>query len=90
VEIALLPAGPIASAGFELDPFFPGARVSMVTAAGAAAAAGLRPGDVITAVDGVPTPSLARDGVYQLVAGHPAGTTVEVATSRGAFRLTLR
>ena len=48
----------------------------------AAAQAGLRPKDLIFAIDGIRTDHLNSDSVYQLLAGDP-GTRVKVFITRG-------
>jgi putative serine protease PepD len=90
VEVALVALRPVADPGFTLDLWSVPARILEVVDGGPAALAGLRPGDVITAVGGAPVAGLDRMAVGMLIAGHPAGTVVEVTTSRGATRLTLR
>ena len=59
-----------------------GATVGSVTAGGAAAAAGLRAGDVITAVDG--TAVADADALAAAVAGHQPGETVRLTLRRGS------
>jgi len=65
-----------------------GALVSEVVAGSPAAAAGLRPGDVIVALDGQPVAGV-RD-LPRLVAGRPVGSTAEVAFLREGKRKTVR
>jgi S1-C subfamily serine protease len=90
VEIAMARNGPKADTGFTLDVWSVSPRIFEVIAGGPAAAAGLRPGDVITAVDGVAVGGFDRSVAAMLIAGHPAGTSVEITTARGVVRLTLR
>jgi putative serine protease PepD len=68
--------------GVSLDPVFtgPGARVSQVTPGGPAAAAGIEPGDVITAIDGVPV-SNAENLIVAIRANAP-GDVVELTVVR--------
>jgi PDZ domain-containing secreted protein len=68
-----------------VDPTTTGAIVGAVDAGSPAAAAGLRAGDVITAVDGYPS------NVPFLIAGHlhPAGGTLAIEVLRSGERLTL-
>jgi serine protease Do len=65
-----------------------GALVSEVVAGSPAAAAGLKVGDVIVALDGQPVVE-ARD-LPRLVAGRPVGSTAEVAFLREGKRQTVR
>jgi serine protease Do len=65
-----------------------GALVSEVVVASPAAAAGLKPGDVIVAVDGQPVAE-ARD-LPRLVAGRPVGSAAQVTFLRGGKRQTVR
>ncbi|MBI4414471.1 MAG: PDZ domain-containing protein, partial [candidate division NC10 bacterium] len=65
-----------------------GALVSEVVAGSPAAAAGLKPGDVIVALDGKPVAE-ARD-LPRLVAGRPVGSAVQVTFLRDGKRQTVR
>ncbi|MGH7380267.1 MAG: DegQ family serine endoprotease [Candidatus Methylomirabilales bacterium] len=65
-----------------------GALVSEVVTGSPAAAAGLKPGDVIVALDGQPVAD-ARD-LPRLVAGRPVGSTVQVTFLRAGKRQTVR
>jgi putative serine protease PepD len=57
-----------------------GAKVGSVTAGGAASTAGVRSGDVITAVDG--TPVSGADALAAAVAGHQPGDSVRLTLVR--------
>jgi hypothetical protein len=59
-----------------------GVRVDTVRRRSAAAEAGIRPGDVIVAVDGKPTRSLLE--LQQVIAGKEVGERVDVRYRRGA------
>ncbi|MFL5953283.1 MAG: trypsin-like peptidase domain-containing protein [Gaiellaceae bacterium] len=66
-----------------------GVLVTKVLPGGGAAKAGIRPGDVITAIDGKPTPSL--DDLAQVLASHKPGDTVKVTvTGRRKATLTVK
>jgi putative serine protease PepD len=54
--------------------------VAAVTAGGAAASAGIIPGDIITALDGQPTTSLAA--LQSVLAAHKPGDRVQARLSR--------
>ncbi len=54
-----------------------------------AAAAGMRAGDLITAVDGHSLAGLADSAATNLIRGHP-GTSVTLSVKRGSTRLTLK
>jgi S1-C subfamily serine protease len=57
-----------------------GVLVASVAEAGPAATAGLRPGDLILAVDGAPTPSV--DAVHKLLGRHAIGRTLTLRVLR--------
>lgn len=69
------------SADTDEDRNVAGGLISQLTAGGAAEAAGLKVGDVITAVDGVPADS--GTSVSALVRMHAGGDTVTITYSRG-------
>jgi putative serine protease PepD len=58
-----------------------GAEIADVTAGGPAEAAGLQPGDIITAIDGKPIDSF--DQVSAIVNAHKVGDSIDVRVSRG-------
>jgi S1-C subfamily serine protease len=64
-----------------------GAVVDSVTAKSPAAAAGLHPGDVITAVDDAAVASV--DDLLQIIGAHLPGDTIDVGVSRGSRQLAL-
>ncbi len=66
--------------GYDVTVTGEGARVVQVVKGSPAAEAGLRAGDVITAIDGVPV--LVRDQVGEIVQAQPPGTTFAVAIRR--------
>ena len=57
-----------------------GVLIASLTDGGPAAAAGLRPGDLILAVDGDPTPSV--DAVHRLLGRKPIGRTLALRVLR--------
>ncbi|MEY3210282.1 MAG: hypothetical protein RIT28_763 [Pseudomonadota bacterium] len=59
-----------------------GVRIERVLDGGAAAEAGLQPGDVVLEVDGVPAAALTLEEFVQVTTGE-AGTDVELIISRG-------
>jgi putative serine protease PepD len=65
-----------------------GARISEVRAGTPAAAAGLRSGDVVTAIDGTTVGS--ADELRRLIDAHEPGDSVTVTVSRGGDTRTLR
>ncbi len=65
----------------------PGAYVASVQADSAAEAAGLRAGDVITAVDGAPVDS--ADALVAVIRGYKAGDSAELSLYRGEDELTI-
>ena len=65
----------------------PGAYVASVQADSAAEAAGLRAGDVITAVDGAPVDS--ADALVAVIRGYKAGDTAKLSLYRGEDDLTI-
>src|SRR4051812_12991450 len=67
--------------GATLLPQHDGFVVSAVPA-GPARASGLRPGDTIVAIDGVPTPALSFESALGRILGRP-GTTVTLTVRRG-------
>jgi hypothetical protein len=77
-------------AGLELDAHSLAPRVADVLPGGPAAVAGLRPGDLIQAIDGVPVGAGGRLAAAARLAGREAGSSVALTTTRGFFRLTLR
>jgi putative serine protease PepD len=58
-----------------------GAEVADVTSGGPAEAAGLQPGDIITAIDGKPIDSF--DQVSAIVNSHKVGDEIDVRVARG-------
>jgi putative serine protease PepD len=68
-----------------------GAEIANVTAGGPAEAAGLQPGDIITAIDGKKIDSF--DQVSEIVNGHKVGDEIDVRVDRGggerSFHVTL-
>ena len=68
-----------------------GAEVANVTPGGPAEAAGLQPGDIITAIDGKKIDSF--DQVSEIVNGHKVGDQIDVRVDRGggerSFHVTL-
>ena len=58
-----------------------GAEIADVTQGGPAEAAGLQPGDIITAIDGKPIDSF--DQVSAIVNAHKVGDSIDVRVSRG-------
>lgn len=64
-------------------------RVTEVPAAGPAARAGLRPGDVIIAIDGRPVAGLTSGEVQRLLTGE-VGSSVELEIERDGKRERLR
>jgi protocatechuate 3,4-dioxygenase beta subunit len=73
--------------GLEMDWRSVPPRLSGVTAGSAAAAAGLQPGDLVTAVDDAPVGDLDGQGVQYLVASHAAGARIPITVKRGAQSL---
>jgi hypothetical protein len=69
------------------DPSSPGVPVRSVLAGSSADAAGLKPGDILTAIDGRWTASVAD--TYAAAAATPAGHRVPVAIVRDGTELTL-
>jgi S1-C subfamily serine protease len=65
-----------------------GVLIASVAAGGPAVAAGLRPGDLILAVDGEPTPSV--DAVHKLLGRHAIGQTLTLRVLREGKLLELR
>jgi S1-C subfamily serine protease len=64
-----------------------GALVEGVTAGSPAAAAGLRPGDIVTAIDG--TTIKGPNSVVATIAGHHVGDKIRLHVRRGSTSLTL-
>jgi S1-C subfamily serine protease len=58
-------------------------QVTQVVPRGAGAAAGVLPGDVVTAIDGVPVGALDGSGVSMLILNHPPGTQLTLDVLRG-------
>lgn len=73
-------------ADIDLTRFVP--RLHRVHPKGPAAAAGLRDGDLVVAVDGARVTELSPRGVRMLITNHPPGTTVRVTVSRGGEEIT--
>ena len=70
------------------SPLVPGAQVFALDENGPAAAAGLRSGDVITAVNG--TPILTEEDLYREEAGGRIGETLELTVFREGDYLTVK
>jgi serine protease Do len=68
-------------------PIERGALVLRIEPGGAAEAAGITPGDVITAVAGRPVTDLHH--FHDLLARHPIGDSVEITLWRAGGRLTV-
>ena len=64
-----------------------GALVTQITRGGPADTAGIKPGDVITAING--TASNTADGLQQLLQTYKAGQQVNVTIYRGSSKITL-
>jgi len=90
VQITLVKDATLSNPGFTIDYFAATPRVGSMDPGGPAATAGLRVGDVILSVDGVPVAPLGKYAAMALIAGHSPGTTVEVGTPRGVYPVTLR
>ncbi len=73
--------GPPGDAGFTITPAMLPLTIDHVI--GPAAAAGLRVGDQVTAIDGKPLDGVLPAGAMTLIANHRSGTTVTVGISRG-------
>jgi PDZ domain-containing protein len=67
--------------GYDVRVTGEGAQITQVVKGSPAATAGLRPGDVITAIDGQPVQVV--DDVGTIVRAQPAGTTFTVTVRRG-------
>ncbi len=76
-------AVPLGGIGADIDPQSLVARLYRVRPGGPAAAAGLREGDVVIAVDGASVTALSPRGIRFLIASRPPGTTVKVTVRRG-------
>jgi RNA polymerase sigma factor (sigma-70 family) len=63
-------------------------RLSRVREDGPAAAAGLRDGDRVVAVDGVSVTELSPGGIFVLIANRPPGTVVKVTAARAGKAFT--
>lgn len=70
--------------GIQFDDRMPAPRIVRVPADSPAAAAGLLPGDLIVAIDGVTIEGLNWAGVIYLLDSHKVGTEVSITVSRGA------
>jgi hypothetical protein len=77
--------------GMVLEPIPNGTRVQQVNEGGPAERAGVQPGDVLLAVDDVPTTGVPLPQVVNRIRG-PAGTPVRILFERGGqrFELTIR
>jgi protocatechuate 3,4-dioxygenase beta subunit len=75
--------------GAELDQGFP-IVVTSVRDDGPAAAAGMRAGDAIAALDGRPIDQLSKGGVLHWIASHPVGAAIGITVRRGSETRTLR
>jgi len=73
--------------GITMQDTADGVRVSAVDPAGSAAAAGVQPGDIITAVDGVSADKIGFDGMANVIRGEE-GTSVTLQVRRGSETLT--
>ncbi len=73
--------------GISLATTEAGPRISQVAKGSAAAKAGLRVGDRIESIDGVPMESVRQ--VVEMVGGHPPGTTIKLKLVRGEKELQL-
>src|SRR5262245_1340468 len=76
------PGAPRVSLGIEFDVSDDGITVEEVTAKGAAEQAGLKAGDVITAIDGVKIDASSRFAIFKMLQGKEPGDTVKVAYLR--------
>lgn len=88
VTVHLQPPG-AGDIGMELDQGFP-LTVSSVRDDGPAAAAGLRAGDAIVALDGRAIGQLAKGGVLHWIMSQPIGAAIRITVRRGAELRTLR
>jgi len=75
----------VATEPLAVDDYASGARVMTVTPGSAAAAAGIREGDVIVAVDG--TPVQTSDELAAAIAAHASGDAVALVVLRGEAEL---
>lgn len=77
-------------AGFTLRSFVLPLTLDGVDPAGGAAAQGLRPGDQLVAIDGVPVDGLLPMGAMFLVWNHRPGTVVELMIARAGGMLSFK
>ncbi|MBK6769714.1 MAG: PDZ domain-containing protein [Ardenticatenales bacterium] len=75
----------VATEPLAVDDYASGARVMTVTPGSAAAAAGIREGDVIVAVDGAPVRT--SDELAAAIAAHASGDAVALVVLRGEAEL---
>ncbi|HVS85735.1 MAG TPA: M50 family metallopeptidase [Gaiellaceae bacterium] len=96
-RVVVIAAGPLANVLVAFVIFFavylsgapsstPTTKVAVVSAGTPAAAAGLQPGDRVTAVDGIPTPTF--DAVSRLIRAS-RGTAIALTVDRGGRSVTL-
>jgi S1-C subfamily serine protease len=88
VTVHLQPPG-AGDIGMELDQGFP-LTVSSVRDDGPAAAAAIRAGDAIVALDGRAIGQLAKGGVQHWIMSQPIGAAIRITVRRGAELRTLR
>jgi len=77
-------------AGFMLMPGTLPLTIGGVLPNGPAKAAGLNPGDQVTAIDGATLQGVLPDGAMTLIRNHRAGTTVTVGVQRGGATQTVK
>ena len=75
--------------GFAIDPLALPVVVGGITPSGTAAVAGLRVGDLVVAIDGVPVQGLLPDGVITLVGNHPRSAPLMMTVSRAGATKTI-
>ena len=105
MDVVLNPVDPgdsprleLAGIGAKLEAIGDAMQIAAVFAPSGAAEAGLKAGDLILAVDGVPVTALGYDGALQIIRGPensevllrvrrtPAGTVEDILVTRGKIR----
>jgi S1-C subfamily serine protease len=82
------PDSPIPVLGAVIQPGTMPTRFGLVEPTGAADHAGIRPGDLIVAIDGANVTKLTPMGVQTVISQHPIGSTVHFGLGRGDKSLT--
>lgn len=82
-------AGRFDRSGLWLNASPEGYKVTAIAAGSAGADAGLKEGDLITAIDGKPARMEALSDTRELLRATPAGTIVQLAVKRGADTITV-